>query len=122
MRGALRFVMVGALAAGVHYGVALLLNGALGVAPAWANPLAFAAAFPVSYVGHRFFSFPGASRPHRQAVPRFLSVALASFAANQSLLLLLLQQLAWPFWFALGVTLLSVALGTYLLSRHWAFG
>ncbi|MDE2401067.1 MAG: GtrA family protein [Burkholderiales bacterium] len=119
--GPARFVLVGIAAAAVHYMVALLINGVLGVPPAWANPLAFVTAFPVSYVGHRVFSFPQARLPHRQALPRFMTVAVSSFVGNQALLLVLLQQLAWPFWFALGVTLVTVALATYVFSRYWAF-
>jgi putative flippase GtrA len=119
--GPIRFVLVGGVAAGVHYGVALGLNGLLGVPPGWANPLAFASAFPVSYVGHRYFSFPDARQPHRLALPRFAAVAVSSFLGNQALLLALLHQLAWPFWLALGTTLVTVAVATYALSRYWAF-
>ncbi|RZI80301.1 MAG: GtrA family protein [Rubrivivax sp.] len=121
-RGPVGFVLVGMAAAAVHYGVALTLHGRLGLAPAWANPLAFGAAFPISYVGHRRWSFPGDLRPHAQALPRFMAVAMSGFLGNQALLLMLLRLGAWPFWLAMGVTLVSVALGTYLLSRHWAFG
>jgi putative flippase GtrA len=119
--GPARFILVGATAAGVHYVVALLLNGVLGVPPGWANPLAFATAFPVSYVGHRLFSFPDARLPNGQALPRFAAVAVSSFLGNQALLLVLLHQLAWPFWLALGTTLVTVALATYVFSRYWAF-
>jgi len=119
--GPARFILVGATAAGVHYVVALLLNGVLGVPPGWANPLAFATAFPVSYVGHRLFSFPDARLPHGRALPRFAAVAVSSFLGNQALLLVLLHQLAWPFWLALGTTLVTVALATYVFSRYWAF-
>lgn len=116
-----RFVLVGALAATVHYAVALLLHGAWAVPPAWANAAAFGTAFPVSYLGHRLFSFPEARRPHIEALPRFLMVALGGFVGNQALLLALLSQAAWPFWLALGTTLVAVAAVTYVLSRHWAF-
>ncbi|MBC7699791.1 GtrA family protein [Aquabacterium sp.] len=119
--GPIRFVLVGIAAAGVHYVVALGLNGALGVPPSWANPLAFATAFPVSYVGHRAFSFAGSLRPHAQALRRFFVVALGSFLGNQALLLALLHTLAWPFWLVLGITLVTVAVATYAFSRYWAF-
>lgn len=119
--GPLRFVFVGGAAAGVHYLVALLLHGVVGVAPEWANVLAFSSAFPVSYLGHRYFSFPSARLPHLQALPRFLAVACSSFLANQALLLVLLHHWAWPFWLALGTTLVVVAAATYVFSRYWAF-
>ena len=119
--GLLAFLLVGATAAAVHYLVALVLHDLLGVPAGWANPLAFACAFPVSYLGHRELTFKGIQVPHRQALPRFLSVALTSFAANQLLLLALLRWTPVPFWLALGFTLVAVAVGTYLLSRFWAF-
>lgn len=119
--GPIRFGLVGVTAAAVHYVVALGVHAGLHVPPAWANLLAFVMAFPVSYAGHRAFSFPGSLRPHAQALPRFFTVALASFVGNQALLLALLHTLAWPFWLALGATLAAVAVATYAFSRHWAF-
>ena len=119
--GPVRFLLVGGMAAGVHYGAALGFHGGLSFSPAWSNFIAFGCAFPVSYGGHRVFSFPHTCLPHRQALPRFAAVALSSFVGNQALLLGLLQWAGWPFWLALGCALVSVALLTYLLSRHWAF-
>jgi putative flippase GtrA len=120
-KGKLGFLFVGGSAAGVHYLVALLLNGVMAVEPGWANPLAFACAFPVSYVGHRLLSFPDSRAPHGQALPRFAAIALSSFLGNQALMLGLVNGLGWPFWLALGVALVAVAVSTYLLGRYWAF-
>lgn len=120
-QGPLRFVLVGGLAAAVHYAAALCLHGLVGVPAAWANVLAFGCAFPVSYVGHRVFSFPSVRLRHRQALPRFFVVAVGCFGGNQALLLALLQWWAWPFWLALGCALVTVALTTYGFSRYWAF-
>lgn len=119
--GSVAFLMVGATAAGVHYLVALALNGLLGVTPGWANTLAFMSAFPVSYFGHRLLSFPQTRLPHAQALPRFATVAVSSFVGNQAMLLALLNWLHWPFWLALGICLVTVAAATYVLSRFWAF-
>ncbi len=115
------FLLVGGCAAGVHYIVALVLHGLLSAPPAWANPMAFLCAFPVSYVGHRALSFHGSRAPHSQALPRFGVIALAGFFGNQALMLMLVHGLLWPFWLALGVALLTVATSTYLLGRYWAF-
>lgn len=115
------FLVVGTLAAGVHYVAALVAHHVFGVAPEWANPLAFCIAFPVSYVGHRTRSFADTRMRHRESLPRFLSVAVSSFFANQLLLIAALHWLHLPFWFALGAVLVIVAASTFALSRHWAF-
>lgn len=115
------FLLVGALAALVHYLVAVVLEGVYDIQPAWSNLLGFCFAFPVSYVGHRTFSFPDQTKSHRHAFPRFLLVAILGFFANQSLLLLGLNFTALPFWLVLAVVMLLVAVSTYLLSKYWAF-
>jgi putative flippase GtrA len=116
----LGFVSIGALAAGVHYVVALLAH-AMGWQPANANWLGFLLAFPVSYIGHRWWSFRGTLAGHRQAFPRFFAVALLGFFANQLLLWLALTYTPLPFWLVLGVVMVLVAISTWLLSRFWAF-
>jgi len=115
------FTFIGALAAAVHYAVAVGLEGSTALAPGWANVSGFLMAFPVSYVGHRTLSFAGHNAPHQQALPRFLVVACGGFFANQVLLLSLLRWLGQPFWLTLGVVMVMVAFTSYILSRYWAF-
>ncbi len=115
------FVLVGALAAAVHYIVAVVLEAGTSAAPAWANVSGFLVAFPVSYIGHRKFSFSTQKTLHKQAFLKFLMVAVGAFIANQFLLLAVMQISALPFWFVLAVVMLVVAVSTYLLSRYWAF-
>lgn len=115
------FTLIGALAALVHYVIAVSLESGFNVAPAWANPCGFLLAFPVSYIGHRKLSFAHQKSSHQQALPRFLLVACGGFFANQLLLLTLLRLFALPFWLTLGFVMIVVAVTTYLLSRHWAF-
>lgn len=115
------FTIVGAVAALVHYLSAVTLESLLGFSPGWANFLAFLLAFPISYIGHRYLSFAGNHASHQHTLPRFLLVACSGFAANQLLLLSLLTFTPLPFWLALGLVMVIVALATYLSSRHWAF-
>jgi putative flippase GtrA len=116
-----RFFLVGTAAAAMHYVVGLAAYSLFAQSPGVANVLGFAAGFPVSYSGHRFWTFDSTREPHRVALPRFLLVQLSSFAGNQILLLLAVRWLPLPFWFLLGAVLLIVAVATYLLSRHWVF-
>ena len=114
------FTIIGALAALVHYIVAVTLEGGFNFEPAWANLGGFLLAFPVSYIGHRRFSFAKQKSSHQHAFPRFLLVACAGFLGNQALLLGLLRLLGLPFWLTLGIVMIVIATTTYILSRHWA--
>jgi putative flippase GtrA len=115
------FACVGALAALVHYVVAVGLERYLNIQPAWANIVGFVCAFPVSYIGHRTLSFPELNQVHQHTLPKFLSVAVFGFLANQTLVLLSLRYTTLPFWLVLAIVMVVVAISTYLLSRYWAF-
>ena len=115
------FTIVGALAALTHYIVAVGFEHSALLTPSHANIAGFIAAFPVSYIGHRKFSFAKHSAKHFEALPRFLSVAVLGFLANQTLVLNGLQYTKLPFWLVLGLVMVIVAICTYLLSHHWAF-
>ena len=115
------FAVVGALAALTHYVIAVSFEHSALLTASQANIAGFAAAFPVSYFGHRKFSFAGHNANHFQSFPRFLSVAVLGFLANQTLVLNALQYTKLPFWFALGLVMVIVAVSTYLLSKFWAF-
>lgn len=116
------FIVVGALAALTHYVTAVSLES-LGTMPAkFANVIGFLAAFPVSYIGHYFYSFAQQNRPlHRNALPRFFLIALTGFIGNESLILLGLHYTKLPFWILLAFVMVIIAVSTYLLSKHWAF-
>lgn len=115
------FVVVGGLAAGVHLATAFVLVTLANVAPAIANVLAFACAFPVSYAGHNRHSFR-AARKADGSMWRWLRVSLFGFVANQGLYLLALH--AFPqIWYLLLSALVTmiVAVISYLLGKRWAF-
>jgi putative flippase GtrA len=115
------FTIIGALAALTHYIVAVGLEHSAFLTASHANVAGFVTAFPVSYFGHHKYSFAGNDSSHRHALPRFLSVAILGFLANQTLVLNALQYTKLPFWFVLGVVMVLVAASTYLLSKFWAF-
>lgn len=120
-RSAYWFIAVGASAALVHYIVAVVIEHFSLATPALANIIGFCSAFPVSYFGHRSLSFAQQDTIHQQALPRFLIVAITGFCANQTLLLFCLQYTKLPFWLALGLVMVIIAVSTYMLSRYWAF-
>lgn len=114
------FLGTGTLAATVHYVVALLIH-AWGINPEQANWTGFFCAVPVSYFGHRAWSFRGSQSSHTKAFVRFFLVALLGFLGNQILLMLGLQFTPLPFWLLLAIVMIVIAASTYLLSRFWAF-
>lgn len=115
------FTAIGALAALVHYVTAVSLEANTSLTPAWANVSGFLLAFPVSYVGHQKLSFAAHQTPHQHALPRFLVIACVGFLVNQFLLLSSIGMFGIPFWLALGIVMVVVAVATYLLSCYWAF-
>lgn len=115
------FTVIGALAAAVHYIVAVTLESGFAMAPAWANVIGFGCAFPVSYIGHSKLSFAHHTASHRTSFPRFLAIALSGFIGNQVLLLSLLAWFGLPFWIMLALVMVIIAFLTYIFSRYWAF-
>ena len=71
----LRYTLTGGAATAVHYGVLLLLVEAAHVAAGWAAAFGAVVGAAVAYVGNRRFTFADSDRAHRQALPRFLTVA-----------------------------------------------
>ena len=112
-----RFGVIGLLATAVHLLVASLcfLVGGLQELPA--NILAFAVAFPVSYFGHRYFTFRTAG-----SAIRFLMVSGASFVANNTILVALLEILELEGVYAITAALVLTPVMVFLLSRYWVFG
>lgn len=121
----LRFGIVGLSAAAVHYWTVIGLVELAHISPLRANVGGFAVAFWVSYFGHRHWTFSDAVATHaadtNSSFPRFLLVAVLGFCMNQLLFYLLLHYLAWPYYLALALVVLTVAVMTYVLSRLWAF-
>lgn len=116
------FVSVGVSAAGVHALMVWMLVGFLTLPPLLANVGGFLTAFWVSFFGHRYLSFDHGRPGHWwQALRRFALVATLAFIANEILYAALLSWTNLSYLVALVVVLGSVAVGTYILSRLWAF-
>lgn len=118
-RAGLWFVAVGGTASLTHMAVFALFR--LHVWPELANACGFLIAFFVSFAGHRFLSFRDTQTSLGQSFTRFVATALAGFACNEAVFMLLLRLLQWPDWAALGCALVIAAGQTFLLSRYWAF-
>jgi putative flippase GtrA len=118
-RNALWFLAVGGAAALTHLLVFSLTQHRMW--PELANACGFVLAFFVSFFGHRLLSFRDAGTSVAQSFQRFAVTALAGFASNEAVFVLLLRGAGWPALAALLLALLVAAAQTYLLSRFWAF-
>jgi putative flippase GtrA len=113
------FLAVGGSAALTHMGVFALLQHQMW--PELANALGFLVAFLVSFAGHRRLSFQDAGTSLLTSLRRFAVTALAGFACNELVFMLLLRVFAWPALLALAVALGVAAGQTFVFSRFWAF-
>jgi putative flippase GtrA len=115
------FVVVGCVAAAVHFGTVVLLVETAGAAPLLANVLGWLLAFAVSFTGQSRLTFRSHGTPWRVALPRFFALSLAGFVLNETGYALLLRWTDLPYDLALACVLLAVAVMTYLLGSSWAF-
>ena len=117
----LQFVLVGGGAAATHLAVVGLLVSLAGLAPLWANVLAFLVAFVVSYNGHALLTFSESKAQGWSVVARYFAVACLSFVANEVLYYIALNWLHWHYFWSLAAVLVLVAIGTFVMSKFWAF-
>lgn len=113
------FLAVGGAAALTHLGVFALTQHLMW--PELANALGFGVAFFVSFAGHRRLSFQDAGTSMATSLRRFAVTALAGFASNEAVFVLLLRGFQWAPLLALWVALVLAAGQTFVLSRFWAF-
>lgn len=115
------FVLVGGGAATVHFLCVILLFELFGIAVLIANIFAFLVAFCFSFLGQHFLTFAQSNQAFFSALTRYFLIALLSFIANELLLLVALQYFDLSYLIALPVIVLLVAVGTFLVSKRWAF-
>ena len=116
-----QFVLVGGAAAATHLLVVGLLVHLAHMQPLMANAGGFLLAFWVSYNGHRLLTF-GRTQSRGLAVAwRYFVVASLSFAVNELLYATALHWLPWNYLISLLLVLLLVSVGTFVLSKTWAF-
>lgn len=117
----LQFVLVGGSAAATHLAVVSLLVLLFGIPPLSANVLAFLVAFVVSYNGHALLTFSASQARGLPVVARFFAVACLSFVTNELLYYIALNWLHWHYFWSLAAVLVLVAIGTFVMSKFWAF-
>lgn len=115
------FVAVGAAAAATHMAVVVALVEGLGWSPLAANVGGWMVAFMVSFSGHYRLTFSGSGAALGPAARRFALISFGGFVVNQAAYAWLLGVADLNYAVLLFAVLLGVAVGTYVLSRWWAF-
>ena len=115
------FVVVGCIAAAIHFAVVVALVAWAGAAPLLANVGGWLLALVASFTGHWRLTFRASQAPLGRAARRFVLVSAVGFAINEVAYAVLLRWAGWNFAALLAIVLLGVAVLTYWLSRHWAF-
>ena len=116
----LRYCAVGGLATALHY--ALLIAGVeqAGLSAPAASALGAVAGALLAYACNRRYTF-ASSALHRQALPRFVAVALAGAAVHAAVVGGLTLHAGWHYLSAQGIaTLLMLCIG-FALNRAWTF-
>lgn len=117
----MRFGIVGISAACLHFtGVVILVESGL-LTPLLANVIAYGFAFPVSYFGHRYWTFHTTTALHSVAMPRLLLISTTNFFANEGLFYIFMSvfNLSYPIALLIVLTILPIA--TFFLSKFWVF-
>lgn len=118
------FLIVGALAALVHFIVLICCVQLFAILPVWANVIAFFIAFIVSFTGHFSLTFnnPNTQQSWLKSLPKWFASSIAGFALNQTLFMLGLYWLGNN-WYALIWFIVTglVTVMTFALGKLWAF-
>lgn len=117
----LRFCIVGGVAALIHFSTVLTLVHFCQWHPLVANILAFCIAFVASFTGQYHWTFSNTTRQWHESLPRFFSLSATSFLINEGLYWALLHYTSLDYRIALVITLGTVAIITFTLSKWWAF-
>jgi putative flippase GtrA len=115
----LRFGAVGVVGTACHYVVLIALVQGGGSGPVLASTLGAMVGALVNYVLNRRLTF-ASDRPHREALPRFMTVAAAGFVLNAVIMKILTD---WPlhYVFAQVVATIAVLVFNFLANRWWTF-
>lgn len=117
----LRFGTVGLLATAIHATVYWYLTARFNIGALLATVAGFCAAFSVSFLGHRYWTFAHNSSGFSASLLRFLLTSLLGLCSNAYIAWLLVDRMHLPANTALlGVVFLTPLL-VFVLSRFWVF-
>jgi putative flippase GtrA len=115
------FVLVGGGAAAVHFLSVILFVELLATPALIANIFAFLIAFCFSFSGQRFLTFSSSNQTFFYSLKRYFLVSVCSFIFNELFFYIAVYLLNIPYYIALPIIVLLVAIGTFVVSKRWAF-
>lgn len=115
----MRFAAVGLAGTGAHYAVLLALVYLAAAGPGPASALGALTGACVNYWLNRRFTF-GSERPHAEAIPRFIALAVVGAALN-GLIVGQLANLGVHFFIAQILATLVVLVLNFVISKKWIF-
>ena len=115
-----KFSTVGLIATAVHALILVILIQGDDISPVLATAAAFMVAFVFSFFGHHFWTFNSRTK-RKNAVWKFLAVQSTAFAANNVVLITLLNMHILPQIVVALASLFVMPLLTYFLNRMWVF-
>ena len=118
---ALRFAIIGSLNSFIFASVTALLVSMLWVAPVPASIVGYCVSVPISFLGHRQFSFR--SRGHWPVeASRFVLVQLVSIAATAGSMYLAVDHFAAAYYWGMVAAVILVPVLNFALANLWVFG
>jgi putative flippase GtrA len=122
LRQILRFGVVGLAATAIHAAIYYQTTVAHALLrPVRANAAGFAAAFTVSFLGHRYWTFAHRNAAWARSLVKFLVTALLGFGCSMLITWTMVERLQLPAVSALwGIVLITPAL-VFVCSKWWAF-
>jgi putative flippase GtrA len=120
LRGVGAAAAVGAVGTAAHYLLLVALVEAAGLAVVPASAAGFCLGATVNYLMNRTLVFRSA-RAHREALPRFMLVALTGLAWNALLMALLTGAAGLPYLVAQILTTGLLVFWHYMVNAAWTF-
>lgn len=116
-----RFILIGLLATGVHYGLLrLLVDVAHAPSAGLANGMAAVGGIATSYLGNRLFVFRH-DGPHGVVLIRFLAVYALVIGLHTGFMALWSDLLGWPLTIGFVLATGGSAVTTFLANKYFVF-
>ncbi|SMC75459.1 GtrA family protein [Polynucleobacter kasalickyi] len=115
------FIIVGGGAAAVHFFSVIFFVELFAVPAMLANIFAFFIAFCFSFLGQRYLTFSDSNQSFYYSLKRYFFVSACSFMFNEGLFFVSIYHLHAPYFIALPIIVLLVAIGTFIVTKRWAF-
>jgi putative flippase GtrA len=115
-----RFGVVGVLSGAIYALVTAALVSLLGVPPVAASVAGYCASVPMSFLGHRQFSFRSNGRWTSEAA-RFVATQALNIAVTAGAMAAATEWLAVPYYWGMAGAVLLVPIANFVAMNLWVF-